>query len=112
MELGRILDQVRDGKLSPSESEAIIRRRFEATLSTVSSKSDPAASPEEILKSFADIDHTRSARTGFPEVVFGAGKTPDQIALILDDMARHYNEKVAMEEATIRNCERAILATR
>ncbi len=28
---------------------------------------------------FANIDHHRTIRTGFPEVIFGQGKTPDQI---------------------------------
>lgn len=31
---------------------------------------------------FAKIDHHRELRTGFPEVVFGQGKTPEQIAAI------------------------------
>jgi pyridinium-3,5-biscarboxylic acid mononucleotide synthase len=31
---------------------------------------------------FARVDHHRPARQGFPEVVFGQGKTPDQIAAI------------------------------
>ena len=101
-----ILKQVSDGKLTPSESEAIIRSQFEL------SKAESTLSPTELLKSFADIDHTRSSRTGFPEAVFGAGKTPDQIALILDDMARHFNEKTAQGDGSLENCERAILATR
>lgn len=104
-DLGWILNQVGDGKLTPSESEAIIRRQFE-------SKPEASLSPTELLKSFADIDHTRSSRTGFPEAVFGAGKTPDQIAMILDDMARHFNEKAAQDDGSIENVERAILATR
>ena len=33
---------------------------------------------------FARVDHHRSLRQGFPEVVFGAGKTPDQIAAIAE----------------------------
>ena len=28
---------------------------------------------------FATIDHRRALRQGFPEVIYGAGKTPDQI---------------------------------
>jgi NCAIR mutase (PurE)-related protein len=32
------------------------------------------------------IDHHRLMRTGVPEVVYGAGKTPEQIALIVDQM--------------------------
>ena len=37
-----------------------------------------AASPYEDL-GFARVDHHRELRTGFPEVVFGLGKTPEQI---------------------------------
>ena len=106
-ELGWILNQVSTGKLTPSESEEIIRRQFNMDLTNGSLKS-----PDEILNSFAEIDHTRSSRTGFPEAVFGAGKTPNQIAIILDDMARYFNDKVKKDEASIKNCERAILATR
>ncbi|MGA7954158.1 MAG: nickel pincer cofactor biosynthesis protein LarB [Gloeobacterales cyanobacterium] len=32
---------------------------------------------------FANVDHHRAIRTGFPEVVWGPGKTPEQIAEIL-----------------------------
>lgn len=35
---------------------------------------------------FAHIDHHRGLRKGFPEVIFGEGKTPDQIAGILKHM--------------------------
>jgi pyridinium-3,5-biscarboxylic acid mononucleotide synthase len=33
---------------------------------------------------FARIDHHRSLRNGFPEVVFGQGKTPDQVVAIAE----------------------------
>jgi NCAIR mutase (PurE)-related protein len=33
---------------------------------------------------FARIDHHRAIRQGFPEVIFGAGKTPDQVAAIAE----------------------------
>lgn len=36
---------------------------------------------------FAQIDHHRSLRKGFPEVIFGEGKTPDQIIGIMKQMA-------------------------
>jgi NCAIR mutase (PurE)-related protein len=36
---------------------------------------------------FATIDHAREARTGWPEVVFGAGKTPEQVAAIAERIA-------------------------
>ncbi|GAA1158801.1 nickel pincer cofactor biosynthesis protein LarB [Nocardioides aquiterrae] len=48
---------------------------------------------------FARVDIDRAARTGDPEVVYGAGKTPDQVVAILR----------ALHE---RHPERAVLATR
>src|SRR5499426_2006208 len=35
---------------------------------------------------FANIDHHRTLRQGFPEVIFGAGKTPDHVAKIVQSM--------------------------
>ena len=35
---------------------------------------------------FAKLDHHRALRTGWPEVVFGKGKTPEQIAQIVNAM--------------------------
>src|SRR5215469_8207608 len=45
-----------------------------------------AFEPLEALP-FATIDHHRALRQGFPEVVYGAGKTPDQIAQIATRIA-------------------------
>lgn len=39
--------------------------------------------------SFANIDHHRSLRKGFPEVIFGEGKTSDQIIGIIEKMMPH-----------------------
>jgi NCAIR mutase (PurE)-related protein len=36
---------------------------------------------------FARLDHHRALRRGFPEVVFGSGKTPEQIATIVERIA-------------------------
>jgi NCAIR mutase (PurE)-related protein len=36
---------------------------------------------------FAELDHHRALRKGFPEVVFGEGKTPEQIAAIAERLA-------------------------
>src|SRR5262245_59066511 len=33
---------------------------------------------------YARVDHHRAARQGFPEVIFGPGKTPNQIAGIAE----------------------------
>ena len=37
---------------------------------------------------FAKVDHHRALRTGMPEVIFAAGKTPDQVAAIFAHMAQ------------------------
>jgi len=41
------------------------------------------------------IDHHRELRTGVPEIVFGAGKTPDQIAGALRELARRAGGAIA-----------------
>ena len=41
----------------------------------------------EPVEDFAKIDHHRQLRTGFPEVIWGSGKTPAQIAQIMRAMA-------------------------
>src|SRR3989441_8745545 len=38
---------------------------------------------------FANIDHHRTIRQGFPEVVFGLGKTVDQVGQIVESMYKH-----------------------
>jgi len=45
-----------------------------------------AFEPVESL-GFASIDHHRSLRQGFPEVIFGAGKTDDQVVAIASRLA-------------------------
>ena len=40
---------------------------------------------------FAKIDHHRPLRTGFPEVVLGRGKTPQQVAAIVESLAGREN---------------------
>jgi NCAIR mutase (PurE)-related protein len=67
-ELSRLLGEVRSGEVAPEEAQ----RRLLQVLSQA---------PFEDL-GFARIDHHRVRRQGFPEVVFGPGKTPEQIAAI------------------------------
>ena len=44
---------------------------------------------------FARIDHHRHLRTGFPEVVFCQGKTPEQIRQIIDRIHNQENDVLA-----------------
>jgi NCAIR mutase (PurE)-related protein len=96
--LNDILRQVHEGKLDVQQAEELISMRDQA-------------SPEEKLQSFANLDHGRAMRTGFPEAVFAAGKTPEQVAAILDDMAKHVNVSLSQGHRDS-VASTAILATR
>jgi pyridinium-3,5-biscarboxylic acid mononucleotide synthase len=67
----KLFQQVRRGKVSPDEAVARLRHL-----------------PFEDL-GFAKVDHHRSLRVGMPEVIFGQGKTPAQIAQIFARLAQH-----------------------
>mmetsp|Transcript_12200 Transcript_12200/g.18720 ORF Transcript_12200/g.18720 Transcript_12200/m.18720 type:complete len:301 (+) Transcript_12200:136-1038(+) len=96
--LTEVLQLVDSGKLSISEAESKILRL-------------PPPPPNEALSSFANLDHSRSRRTGFPEAIFAEGKTAKQVATILDDMARNVNERLQSDHGTA-SVGNAILATR
>jgi NCAIR mutase (PurE)-related protein len=72
-QLLEVLDQVRAGALSPADAAG--------RLSDL-----PYAEVAHAVGSTL-IDHHRELRTGVPEMVFGAGKTPDQIAAALRELA-------------------------
>src|SRR2546421_11151676 len=38
---------------------------------------------------YARVDHARASRQGFPEVVFGAGKTREQVLGIVERLVQH-----------------------
>lgn len=66
--LQQLLEAVKDGRLSVAEAVGQL-----------------CAWPFEAL-GFAHVDHHRQLRQGFPEVVFGAGKSVEQIKAILDSL--------------------------
>jgi len=49
---------------------------------------------------FAALDHHRALRTGFPEVVLGLGKSPEQIALIAERLAAR-SDRVLVTRADV-----------
>jgi len=59
----------------------LLRQVADGTLDVSRALDALALEPTESL-GFATIDHHRALRQGFPEVVYGAGKTPEQIAEI------------------------------
>ena len=98
-----ILRKVEEGRLSASAAESLLS-------SSVAKASSSAPSDMDALESFANLDHKRTNRTGFPEAVFSEGKTAKQIRDILDDMAKHVNTAVESGDTSV--AEKAILATR
>jgi len=64
-----LLRAVRDGGVTPEDAAERLK-----------------SLPYEDL-GFAKVDHHRALRRGFPEVVFGAGKTPEQIVAIAEKIA-------------------------
>lgn len=80
-QLLEVLDQVRIGALSPADA--------------VDRLSDlPYAEIAHAVGSTM-IDHHRELRTGVPEIVFGGGKTPEQIAGALRELARRSGGAIA-----------------
>lgn len=67
-QLRALLDEVQAGTVTPGAAQ-------DRLLQVLRQK------PYEDL-GFARVDHHRSSRQGFPEVVFGQGKTPEQVAAI------------------------------
>ena len=65
MELSRLLTLVARGEVAPSAALREIKATQEKNLG------------------FARVDTDRLRRRGFPEVIFGQGKTPDQVAAIV-----------------------------
>jgi NCAIR mutase (PurE)-related protein len=67
----KLFEQVRAEKISPDEAVQRLRHL-----------------PFEDL-GFAKVDHHRALRVGMPEVIFGQGKTPAQLAQIFSRLAQH-----------------------
>jgi NCAIR mutase (PurE)-related protein len=80
-QLLEVLDQVRLGALSPADAVDRLRDL-------------PYAEVAHAVGSTM-IDHHRELRTGVPEIVFGAGKTPEQIAGALRELARRSGGAIA-----------------
>ena len=67
-EAAKLLEQFRAGKISQSKVLAAIGKEPVADLG------------------FAQVDQHRALRQGFPEVIFGAGKTPVQVVKIAGEI--------------------------
>ncbi|MHC1732554.1 MAG: nickel pincer cofactor biosynthesis protein LarB [Bacteroidales bacterium] len=72
-ELEKILISIRDGSVSVDEALENLKEFPYTDLG------------------FARIDHHRELRTGYPEIVYCAGKTPEQVVAIFQAMENHGN---------------------
>ncbi len=72
-----LFDEVKAGKLTPDEAVERLRHL-----------------PFEDL-GFAKVDHHRALRNGMPEVIFGQGKSPEQVADIFVRLAQHASNVLA-----------------
>ncbi|WCK52582.1 nickel pincer cofactor biosynthesis protein LarB [Aneurinibacillus sp. Ricciae_BoGa-3] len=90
MAIRDILQRVKDGSLSVEQAEAEMRG-FEDL-------------------GFGKVDYAREARTGYPEVIFGMGKTPEQVQIIFSKLyAKHGKVMVTRANETMFNLVKQIV---
>jgi NCAIR mutase (PurE)-related protein len=73
--------------LHPRDLEKLLKAVRAGRLSSSRAMERLKSLPYEDL-GFAKVDHHRALRRGFPEVVYGGGKTPEQVAAIAERLAR------------------------
>ena len=69
--------------MDPQSLEELLAKVKEGSLTPKEAAKRLATLPYEDL-GFAKVDHHRALRRGFPETVFGAGKTPEQVVAIVE----------------------------
>ena len=72
--------------MNPNEIEEILESHSKGNLSTVEATEKLKNLSYENI-GYARVDHSRAVRQGFPEVIFGQGKTKEQIAGIFEKLA-------------------------
>jgi NCAIR mutase (PurE)-related protein len=91
----------------PAELRTLLRGVSRGTVSADQAVRAIAAAPFERLHD-ATLDHQRALRTGFPEVVFGQGKTPDQVVRIIARLVQRHPPVLATRlDADARDALRA-----
>ena len=70
-EIKGILERLKSGEIDIDKAEKFIEATFFGDLG------------------FANVDHNRNRRQGFPEVIFGQNKTTEQIVRIAEEIAGH-----------------------
>jgi hypothetical protein len=76
--------------MTPERVLALLRQVAEGTTAPADALERLAQPPIEELP-FATIDHHRALRQGYPEVIFGGGKTPEQVVAIAERIVARGN---------------------
>jgi NCAIR mutase (PurE)-related protein len=99
MDLEKLLETVRAGSLSVEEAARQLRPEL--------------ADPEDHVADmgFAQVDLDREKRTGFPEVIYGEGKTAEQIVLIMQKLMQH-SDRVLATRVDATKAEQILAAVR
>lgn len=85
----QILKLVASGDLDITDAKRLLLEAAD------SYKSGAEAQPVDDSLGYAQLDLKREARTGFPEVIFGEGKTAEQIAAIFERLMAHTDRVLA-----------------
>jgi len=93
--LEEVLDKVQRGKLSPKKALNILKDY-----------------PYQDL-TFAKIDHHRELRKGYPEIIFGLGKTEEQIVKIAQEIIKKRSNLLItkLDEEAFKNVKKKIPGT-
>jgi pyridinium-3,5-biscarboxylic acid mononucleotide synthase len=73
--------------VTPEAALALLRQVAAGALSAEAGVEKLATAPFEELGGFATIDHHRAVRQGWPEVIYGEGKTPEQCVAVAERIA-------------------------
>lgn len=85
MNVDNILKLVRSGDLDIAEAKQQLEELRQGNREDAAARTESAV-PQRVddTLGYAQLDLDRSARTGFPEVIFGEGKSAEQIAAIFE----------------------------
>ncbi len=86
-EIKRILEDVRNGKMSVEDAELKIKMEPFSDLG------------------YAKIDHHRKIRQGAAEVIYGAGKTPEHITGIVKNLREHGHDAILITRMDAKKAE-------
>lgn len=85
--------------MQEDQIRALLESVSQGTLPVEDAVSRLRALPFETVGNFAHLDQHRALRCGFPEVVFGQGKTPGQVVQIVNRLSER-NDRVMVTRVT------------